>query len=202
MEVGGRLVQKSHRLKACCRFAQTERLPSEWVKKTRSVLLLDEKLAASTDGTSSLGGDETTLLATGGVSSGSRGVTNVLMVTTTVRMLDGVHSNTSNSGPVTLLGVSLVVGGVGSEEGLVSSLSTGDDTDHSSAASLDGLPDSGGESDSGLLAVLGVTDDDGGDTGGAGEDTTVSPLGLNIGHDGTLGHGVDGENVANSKGGY
>lgn len=172
------------------------------MEETGSFLLLLEKLAASTDGTSSLGGNETTLLSSGGVSSGGRGVTDVLMVTTTVRMLDGVHGNTSHSGPVALLGVGLVVGGVGSEEGLVSSLSTGDDTDHGSAAALDGLSDSGRKSDSSLLAVLGVADHDGGDTGGAGEDTTVSPLGLNIGDDGSLGHGVDGENVANSKGGY
>ena len=172
------------------------------MKKTRSVLLLDEKLAASTDGTSSLGGDETTLLAAGGVSSGSRGVTNVLMVTTTVRMLDGVHGNTSDSGPVSLLGVGSVVGAVGTEHGLVSTLTAGDNTDHSSAATDDGLADAGGESDTGLLAILGVADDDGGGAGGAGEASTVTEFGLNVGDDGTLGHGVNGKDVADRQGSY
>ena len=74
-----------------------------------SILLLLKELAASSDLTGSLGGDETTLLTAGSVSSGGRGVTNVLMVTTTVRMLDGVHGDTSYSGPVALLGMSLVV---------------------------------------------------------------------------------------------
>ena len=72
-----------------------------------SVLLLEKELAASADGTSSLGGDETALLTAGSVSTGSRGVTNVLMVTTTVRMLDGVHGDTSNSRPPLVLGASL-----------------------------------------------------------------------------------------------
>lgn len=167
-----------------------------------SLLALLEKLAATSDGTGSLGGNETTLLTAGSVSPGGRGVTNVLMVTTTVRMLDGVHGNTSNSGPVALLGVGLVVGGVGSEEGLVSSLATGDDADHSSAATNNGLSHTRGKSDSGLLAILGVADHDGGDTRGAGKDATVTELGLNIGDDGAFGHGVDGEDVANSEGGY
>ena len=63
------------------------------------------------------------------------------MVTTTVRMLDGVHGDTSNSGPVSLLGVRSVVGGVSAEHWLVSSLATSDDTNHGSAASKDGLTD-------------------------------------------------------------
>ena len=71
----------------------------------RSVLLLEKELAASSDGAGSLGGNKSRLLTARSVSSGSRGVTNVLMVTTTMRMLDGVHGNTSNSGPVSLLGV-------------------------------------------------------------------------------------------------
>ena len=71
----------------------------------RSVLLLEKELAATSDGASSLSGNKSRLLTARSVSSGSRGVTNVLMVTTTMRMLDGVHGNTSNSGPVSLLGV-------------------------------------------------------------------------------------------------
>ncbi len=167
-----------------------------------SLLLLLEELASTTDGTGSLGGDETTLLTAGGVPSGSSGVTNVLMVTTTVRMLDGVHGNTSDAGPVSLLGVSLEVRLVGLEEGLVSSLATGDDADHSSAATNNGLTDAGGESDTGLLAVFGVTDDDGGGAGSAGEDTAVSQLGLEVGNDSSLRHGINREDVADSQGGY
>jgi len=107
-------------------------------------------------------------------------VTNVLMVTTTVRMLDGVHRNTSHARPVSPLGVGLEVRLVGLEKGLVSSLATGANANHSSAATDNGLTDARGESDTGLFAVLGVANDDSGGAGGTGENATVSQLGLKV----------------------
>jgi len=63
----------------------------------------------------------------------------VLLVTTTMRMVNGVHSNTSNSGPGTsALGLPSVVGVSGLADGLVGSATTGNDTDHSSAGAWDG----------------------------------------------------------------
>ena len=129
-------------------------------------------------------------------------MTHVLMVTTTVRMLDGVHRNTSHDRPVTLLCVGPVVGLVGLEHGLVSSGATGDNTDHASAATEDGLADAGWESDSGLLAILGVTDDDGGGAGSTGKGAAISELGLTVGNDGTFGHHINGEDVTHGEGGY
>jgi len=129
-------------------------------------------------------------------------VTDVLMVTTTVRMLDGVHGNTSDTGPVALLGVGSVVGLVSLEHGLVGSGATSADTNHSSAATEDGLADAGWESDSGLLAVLGVTDDDGGGARGTGEAATVTELGLDVGDNGTLRHHINGEDVADGQRGF
>jgi len=126
----------------------------------------------------------------------------VLMVTTTMRMLDGVHSNTSNSGPVLLLGLGFVVSGDGSQERLIASLSTGNDTNHGSAGSLDGFTDTGGELDSGLAAIFGVTDDDTGGSGSTGEGTSVTEFGLNVGNDSAFGHGVDGEDVSDLEGGF
>ena len=79
------------------------------------------EFASSSDQTSSSSGDQTTLLSSWGVSSGGSWVTNVLMVTTTMGMLDWVHSNTSDSWPVSLLGMSLEVCSVSFEEWLISS---------------------------------------------------------------------------------
>lgn len=129
-------------------------------------------------------------------------MTDVLVVTTTVRMLDGVHRDTSHSGPVALLGVGLVVRAVSLQKGLVSSLATSDDSNHSSAATLDGLTHAGRKSDSSFLAILGVTDHDSRDTRGAGKNTAVAHLCLNIGNNGALRHCVYGEDVANSERGY
>ena len=159
-------------------------------------------LGGTADLTGSAGSNQTSLLTTGGVSCDGRRVTNVLLVTTTVRMVDGGHGDTTNTGPSVSLGLVLPEGATGLEERLVGSLATGDDADHGSAVTLDGLTDAGGKADSGLLAVVGVADDDGGSTGGSGEGATVTVLGLDVGDDGTFGHLVDGHDVANVEGGY
>ena len=125
-----------------------------------SSLVLLENLSTTSDETSSSGSDKSALLSSGGVSSDGRWVTNMLMVTSTMRMLDWVHSDTTDSWPVLSLSSGLEPGVGSLEEWLVGSLSTGDDSNHSSASSNDGLSGSGWESDSGLFAVIGVTDDD------------------------------------------
>jgi len=121
------------------------------------------------------------------------------MVTTTVRMLDGVHRNTSHSWPVALLGMSLEVRVVSLQDGLVSSGATGDNTDHSSAATDDGLADTGRKSDSGLLTIFRVTNDDGRGARGAGEAATVAELGLDVGDNGALGHHINRQNIADGQ---
>ena len=123
-------------------------------------LVLLENLSTTSDETGSSGGDETALLSSGGVSSDGRWVTNMLMVTTTMRMLDWVHCDTSNSWPVLSLSSGLEPGVGSLEEWLVSSLSTSDDSNHGSAVTHDGLSGSGRKSDSGLSSVIGVTNDD------------------------------------------
>lgn len=173
------------------------------VETERSLLLLlNDGLLSTSDETGSSGGDETTLLSSGGISSHGSGVTNVLMVTTTMRMLDGVHSDTSNSGPVLLLCLGFVVSVDGSQERLITPLSTGDNTNHSSAGSLDGFTNTGRKLDSGLAAIFGVTDDDTGGSGSTGEGTSVSEFGLNVGNNSAFGHRVDGKDVSNLEGGY
>lgn len=126
----------------------------------------------------------------------------MLLVTTTVRMLDGVHCHTSNSWPVLSLSLVLVPRPVGLKQGLVSSLATGDNTDHGSAGSDDGLSGTGWESESSLLLVLGVTDDDSRSAGSSGERASVSLLALDVGNDGSFGEAVDWENVSDREGSY
>lgn len=63
----------------------------------------------------------------------------MLVVTTTVRVIDGVHSNTTSTGPRVPLGTHGVVLPTGLKEGLVDTSTTGDDTDNSSATRADDL---------------------------------------------------------------
>ena len=110
------------------------------MREASSSLLLNlEILSTTSDETGSSGGHETSLLTAGSVSRDGRGVTDVLLVTTTMRMVDGVHSNTSNSGPgSSSLCLPSVVGVSSLANGLVGSATAGNDSDHGSAGAWDG----------------------------------------------------------------
>lgn len=169
------------------------------VIRTRS-LLLDVLIFLSTpDETSSSGGDETGFLTVRSEAVHGRGVTNVLMVTTTMGMLDWVHGNTSNDGPVLALCLSLVSLVSGLEHGLVGTLTTSTDSNHSTASAGHGSSGSGGEHNTGLLSILTVALDDGGASGSASDLSSVSDLGLQVADDSSLGHGADGEDISNSE---
>ena len=89
-------------------------------------------LLASSDLTSSSGGNETDLLSRRSVSAQGGGMTDVLMVTTTMRMLDGVHGDTSNLGPHLSLSFEEVVAVSCLENGFLDSPTCCDDTNHGS----------------------------------------------------------------------
>jgi hypothetical protein len=141
----------------------------------------------------------------------------MLVVTTTVRMVDGVHSNTTSLGPRVALGSELfhvsydpqpktyptylVLGARGLEERLVCSSTPGDDTDHTTAGAGEDLLGARRELDTGL-ALVGVVADDGHVVArGAAERTTVTGLVFDVGEDGTLGDGAEREDVADSESG-
>ena len=65
----------------------------------------------------------------------------MLMVTTTVGMLDGVHGHTTDLGPAVPLGLELVVGATGLQHGLVDTAAAGDDADHGAVGGGDDLED-------------------------------------------------------------
>merc|ERR1719240_91211 len=121
------------------------------------------------------------------------------MVTTTVGMLNWVHGDTSHSWPVVPLSLCLVPGSVGLEEGLVGSLTSSDQADHGSAATNDGLSGAGWESDSGLLSIVGVADDDSRGAGGSGERSSITELGLTVGHDRSFWQVINWDNISNCE---
>jgi len=96
-----------------------------------SFLLLELSAAADTSGTA--GTAKTGLLSGWGVLLGSRGVANVLMVTTTEGMLHGVHGNTTDLGPLVTLDAVLVVGTASLEHGLIHAAAAADNADHGAA---------------------------------------------------------------------
>lgn len=116
-------------------------------------------------------------------------------------VIDGVHGNTTSLGPRVALDSELVLGTTGLEQRLVGTATTGNDTNHTAGGVLDDLLGTGGELDTGL-AILGVVANDGNVvTGGTAKRTTVTGLLLDVGDNGTLGHGGQGENVADGESG-
>ena len=76
-------------------------------------------------------------------------MSDVLVVTTIVGVINGVSCDTTNLGPLVALGPVLVAGTAGLGDGLVHTASTGDDADHGTAVRVHGLARAGGELDTG-----------------------------------------------------
>lgn len=125
----------------------------------------------------------------------------MLMVTTTVRMVDGVHGNTTSPGPVVALDGILMLRTRSLHEGLVGTATTSDDTNHTTGTAVDDLLGTGGELDAGL-ALIGVVADDGDVVaGGPRELAPVANLLLDVRDDGTLGHVAKGKDVSDGESG-
>lgn len=160
---------------------------------------LDLSTTAETAGAA--GGDQADLLARGAVAGDGRGVTDVLMVTTTVRVLDGVLGNTTDLGPAVALDAEAVVGVTGLEDGLLNAATAGDEADAGAARGGDGLLLARGELEAGLAGLLVVGDDDAVVAGRLGEGAAVANLGFDVADDATFGDGAELEDVADGEGG-
>ena len=169
--------------------------------KSSLASLLILRLLSTTQQTRPPGGDETGLLTLGSVAGDGGGLADMLVVTTTVGMVDGVHGNTTSLGPGVALDSELMLGARGLEEGLVGTATAGDDADHGAGAAVDDLLGAGGKLDAGLALIVVVADDGHVVAGGTGQGTTVTDLLLDVGDDGTLGHGGEGQDVADGQGG-
>jgi len=157
-------------------------------------------LLGTTEQTRSPRSDETSLLTLGSVSRDGRCLTDMLVVTTTVRVIDGVHGNTTSLGPRVALNGELVLGARRLEEGLVGSATTSDNANHATDGALDDLLGTRWKLDAGLALIWVVADNSNVVTGCAAERASVSHLLLDIAHNGTLWDGAEREDVANGEG--
>lgn len=148
--------------------------------------------------TSAAGSNETNLLTRNGAALDGRRVTNVLVVTTTVRVVDGVHGNTTSTGPAVALDLVLVVGTAGLEQRLVDTATTGDNADRGTSSARHSLLGARGKTDT-RGAVIGVADDRGVVARGTGERAAVTRLALDVADNGTLGERAEGEDVADAQ---
>jgi len=169
-----------------------------------SCLFIIESLdvSASSNGTSSSGGNETDLSTRGSVSADGRGNTDMLLVTTTEGMVNGIHGNSSNSRPSLSESLHLVVNSTSLKDRLIDSFSGGNQTNHGSSVTSEGLSGTRGKLDSGLAKIIGVTDDGSGGTGASGQFTLITRLGFDVTDGSTFGDLVDGEDVTGGEGSF
>jgi hypothetical protein len=159
------------------------------------------RLLSTTQQTRPSGSDETGLLTLSGVSRNGRRLTNMLVVTTTVRVIDGVHGNTTSLGPAVTLDSELMFGTRSLQERLVGTTTASNNTDHATRAGVHNLLGTGGQLDAGLALIRVVTNNGDVVAGGTAQGATVTNLLLHVRDDGTFGHGAEGEDVADGESG-
>ncbi len=156
----------------------------------------------TSDETSSSGGDETDLLTWGSESANCSGLTQMLVVTTSVGMVHGVHSHTSDSWESLSQSLELVEQSTSLHDRLLVSSSTGDDTNGGSAEPWDGLSGTWWESDSGSATIIWVSDNGGVGSWTSGVSTLVSDCGFDVADGGTFWDSVDWEDVTGGDGSF
>jgi len=164
--------------------------------RIRLLVILVGSSLASPDATRPSGSDQTDLATGGSVSPDGRCMTNMLMITTTVRMFDGIHGNTTHCGPAISLRLILVISATGLQDGLVDTTTTRDNSNHSAIGRWNNLLGAGWKLDAGLLGVGIVSDNGSVVTGSTGKSATIARLLFQVADNGTFGHAADGKNIA------
>jgi len=158
--------------------------------------------SGTSDSTGSSGGDKTDLFTWRGVSSDGRWFTDMLVVSSSVWMLDWIFGDTSNLWPAVSLDSEFVVGSSGFEHWFINSSTTGDESKHSSVSAGVELFDTGWEFHSGFAGV-GVVGDNGAVTTGSFSDlTSITRFFFQLADDGTFWHLSDWHDVTNAEGGF
>merc|ERR1719336_3518368 len=114
----------------------------------------------TTETTSTTGSNKTDLATSGCISSDSRSFTNMLMVTTTMGMLNGVHGDTTDFRPAVPLCLVLVVGAASLQHRFINTTASCDDTNHGPVGRGDDLLGSKGKNVSNLeISLLASVDE-------------------------------------------
>merc|ERR1740125_3764 len=167
-----------------------------------SLILISNGFLTTAKTTSTTGSNKTNLLTRNGIPFASRGVTNVLVITTTVRVLNGVHSNTTNDGEVVTLGLVFVVSTTSLKHRLLATTTTGNNTDGTTSGTEDTLFHTRWHTDASFTG-FGIVGHNGAViTRSTGDFTSVSRLFFYVGDDATFGKVSDRDDVSDLKGSF
>ncbi|CCD15217.1 unnamed protein product [Trypanosoma congolense IL3000] len=154
---------------------------------------------ATANTASTAGGNETDFLSWRSVTRDGGRVANMLMVTTTVWMLNGVTGHTTHLRPAVALTTETVEGVTGLEDRLLNTTAARDNADHCAAAAGDCFLLATGKLQTRATRLRVVRDDNAVVTRRARECTTVTHLRLDVADDATLRNLSEGEDVANGE---
>ena len=157
------------------------------------------QLLTAAQQTGAAGCDQTNLLTWHGLAGDGGGVAHVLVISSSVRMLHGVHGRTTHLRPAVPLHPVLVVVVACLQDRLVHAAAAGNNPYDSTAGGRQALAAAGGEADTGLLAIVGVAHNHAGCAGGPGEAATIRCLLLAHGDHGTLRHLGQRQHVADGQ---
>ena len=119
----------------------------------------------------------------------------MLVVTTTMGMVHGVHGNTTSLRPRVSLDLVLVESTTSLKQRLVNTTTTSNNTNDTTGVGGDDLLGTGRKLQTGLALIGVVSNDDNVVTRGSTKSTSVTRLLLNVGENGTLRNGAEGKNV-------
>lgn len=165
------------------------------------LILILSSLLDSAKTSSTAGSNQTNLTSRGAlVRTGGRH-TNMLVVSSSVGMLDRVHGHTTHTGPGIALNLVFVVGGTGLEKRLVGTSTSGNDTNLGTHIRGNSLLSTRRKTETGGSFVVVVGHNDSKGTGSTGKGATITNLGLDVADNGTFGYRTEGKNVADRKAG-
>jgi len=156
----------------------------------------------TSDSTGPPGSDKTDFLTWRSVSPDSRWFTNMLMVSSSVWMLDWIFSDTSDFWPAVPLHSEFVVGSAGFEHRFVNSSTTSDESEHGSVSAGVQLFDTRWKFHSGFTGVGVVCDDGAVSTGSFCDLTSISGFFFQLANDGTFWHLSNWHDVTDGQGGF
>ncbi|QFZ38568.1 putative 60S ribosomal protein [Clavispora lusitaniae] len=161
----------------------------------KSAIRLVLSLLSTSQQTGSSSSNQTSLLTWNSTSRDGRGLTNMLMVTTTVRVINWVHGHTSSSRPRVSLDLVLVESSTSLQQWLVDSTTTSNDTNDTSGVRGDDLLGTRWQLDSGLTFIWVVSNNDNVVTGGSTQSTSVTNLLFDVRDNGTFWTRAQWQNV-------
>lgn len=149
----------------------------------------------SSQDTCSPGGNETNLLTRSEVSTNRGWMTNMLVISSSVRVFNWILRHTSDTRPRLVLDLVLVVGSSCLQQWLINTASSSDHPNDSTAMGVQSLSGTRWVSNTGLLTILGMSNDHTAASGCPGNLTTIHRMSLNSGNDSSFRTRSEGEQI-------